>query len=272
MPRIDPLGGLCGGRRRIDFDMKHIDIFTLVPEAFTWFLAQHPVSHGHRVGRGGDSACTTSASYSPPPHHEVDDTPYGGGPGMVTRVDVVAAALEGVFRGASTRGARTLATCTFWRPEGAPFDHALAWNCFESERDLVLLCGRFEGFDARVEACSPPARSPLGRTCSPEARSRRWPWSRRWCGICPARWATRIASSKSRSARSLEGMVEYPHYTRPREFGGVDGPVVLLSGDHAAIARWRRENARPSPWECSAQGRYGGRKSVPSTKRKEDRD
>jgi tRNA (guanine37-N1)-methyltransferase len=129
---------------------KRIDIFTLVPQAFDWFLDQHPLSTAAAAG-----AVTLHVhnlrEYGLMPHHEVDDTPYGGGPGMVTRVDVVAAALEGVFRVAADQ-VRTYRDVYVLAAGGRPFDHAVCRELAVAERDLVLLCGRFEGFDARVEA------------------------------------------------------------------------------------------------------------------------
>jgi tRNA (guanine37-N1)-methyltransferase len=102
--------------------MKRFDLFTLVPEAFGWFLEQHPVSTAIQAG-AASLFVHNIREYSSLPHHEVDDSPYGGGPGMVTRVDIVAAALEQVFaepaaRVRETRDVYVLAA------GGRPFDHA----------------------------------------------------------------------------------------------------------------------------------------------------
>jgi tRNA (guanine37-N1)-methyltransferase len=227
--------------------MKRIDIFTLVPEAFGWFLKQHPVSTAVESGAAA-IAVHSIREHSMPPHYEVDDTPYGGGPGMVTRVDIVAAALEQVFgepavRVRETRDVYVLAA------GGRPFDHGFGLELSQSASDLVLLCGRFEGFDARVEALLAKGSLSIGpyvlaggevaALAVVEAVVRQLPGS------------LGNAESVIEESFSVElgGMVEYPHYTRPREYGGMEVPPVLLSGDHGAIARWRRENARPSPWK-----------------------
>jgi tRNA (guanine37-N1)-methyltransferase len=227
--------------------MKRIDIFTLVPEAFGWFLRQHPVSTAIESGAAA-VAVHNIREYSTLPHHEVDDTPYGGGPGMVTRVDIVAAALEKVF-GEPAVQVRETRDVYVLAAGGRPFDHSLGIELSQSESDLVLLCGRFEGFDARVEALLAKGSLSVGpyvlaggevaALAIVEAVVRQLPGS--------------LGNAKSVVEESfseeLGGMIEYPHYTRPREYGGVEVPPVLLSGDHGAIARWRREHARPSPWE-----------------------
>lgn len=194
--------------------------------------------------------------YGLPPHHEVDDTPYGGGPGMVTRVDVVAAALEGVF-GVPAAAVRATRDVYVLAAGGRPFDHGVCRELVASNRDLVLLCGRFEGFDARVEAMLATGSLSMGpyvlaggevpAMAVVEAVVRHLPGS--------------LGNAKSVVEESfsdeLEGRVEYPHYTRPRVFAGAEVPAILLSGDHGAIARWRRDNARPSLWHIR-DGETGG--------------
>ena len=129
--------------------MKRIHVFTLVPDAFGWFLRQHPLSTA--IDNGSLTiGIHNIREYSPLPHHEVDDSPYGGGPGMVTRVDIVGMALEGVF-GVPAATVRDTRDVYVLAAAGRPFDHSAGLSLAASERDLVLLCGRFEGFDARVE-------------------------------------------------------------------------------------------------------------------------
>lgn len=226
--------------------MKRIDVLTLVPDAFRWLLTQHPVA---------DAIASSSAAvglhnirdYSTLSHRQVDDAPYGGGPGMVLRVDVVAAALEGVFGGpaAEVRREREVVLLT---PGGRPFDDSMADGFAQDPRDLVLLCGRYEGFDARVAAllCSRElsigpyvlAGGEVAAMAVIEAVLRKLP------GVLGNEESTLEESFSA----GLGGAVEYPQYTRPREFGGVEVPDTLLSGNHVAIARWRREHARPSQW------------------------
>ncbi len=226
--------------------MKRIDVFTLVPEAFLWFVEQHPVSTAIAAGTV-EIATHNIREYGRPPHHEVDDTPYGGGPGMVTRVDVVADAMEGVF-GTPAHQVRLTRDVYVMAAAGKPFNHGVCLELAAGERDLVFLCGRFEGFDARVESLLATGSLSIGpyvlaggevaALAVVEAIVRHLPGSLGNAGSV-------IEESFS---EELEGRVEYPHYTRPREYGGEAVPEVLTSGDHAAIARWRREHARPSSW------------------------
>lgn len=226
--------------------MKAFHIFTLVPEAFEWFVKQHPVYGALETG-SVSITLHDLRRFGRLPHHEVDDTPYGGGPGMVTRVDVVADALEGVFDEPAFRVKESREVYVL-SAGGRPFDQRMAVELSKGERDVVLLCGRFEGFDARVEellATSSLSIGPyvlaggeLAASVVMEAVIRHLPGA--------------LGNSESVAEESfspgLEGMSEYPHYTRPREYGGLKVPSALLSGDHGAITRWRREHARPSSW------------------------
>ncbi len=185
--------------------------------------------------------------YSTLSHRQVDDTPYGGGPGMVLRVDVVAAALEGVF-GVPGRDVRAEREVVLLTPGGDPFDDAFATGMAQDPRDLVLLCGRYEGFDARVASllCSRElsigpyvlAGGEVAAMAVTEAVVRKLP------GVLGNEESTLEESFSA----ELGGAVEYPQYTRPRDFEGTEVPEVLLSGNHAVIAAWRREHARPSRW------------------------
>jgi tRNA (guanine37-N1)-methyltransferase len=226
--------------------MKRIDVFTLVPDAFGWFLGQHPVSAAVETGSVG-IAIHNIREYSALPHHEVDDTPYGGGPGMVTRVDIVGAALENVF-GAPAESIRDARDVYVLAAGGTPFDHALAVSMAQAERDLVLLCGRFEGFDARVERLFATGSLSIGPYVLAGGEVAALAVMEAVIRHLPGSLGNEDSVLEESFSESLEGRVEYPHYTRPREYGGVEVPPVLLSGDHAAIARWRLQNARPSPW------------------------
>ena len=227
--------------------MKRFDIFTLVPEAFAWFVAQHPVSTA--IGSGAAAVLVHNIrDYSALPHHEVDDTPYGGGPGMVTRVDIVAAALEGVF-GEPAIEVRDARDVFVMAAGGRPFEHSLGLELSRSERDLVLLCGRFEGFDARVETLLATGSISVGPYVLAGGEVAALAVLEAVIRHLPGSLGNTNSVVEESFSEELGGMVEYPHYTRPREYGGLEVPAVLLSGDHAAIARWRRENARWSPWK-----------------------
>ena len=227
--------------------MKRFDVFTLVPEAFAWFVDQHPVSTAIKTG-SAQIFVHNIREFSPLPHHEVDDTPYGGGPGMVTRVDIVGCALEGVFAEPAGR-VRESRDVYVLAPGGRPFDHGFGLELSASERDLVLLCGRFEGFDARVEALFATGSISIGPYVLAGGEIAALAVMEAVVRHLPGSLGNTESVMEESFSEELEGRIEYPQYTRPREHGGLEVPTVLLSGDHGAIARWRRENARPSPWQ-----------------------
>jgi tRNA (guanine37-N1)-methyltransferase len=226
--------------------MKRIDVFTLVPDAFAWFIQQHPVSTAIDSGSVA-IAIHNIREYSPLPHHEVDDTPYGGGPGMVTRVDIVGTALEGVFSCAPTE-VRATRDVYVLAAGGRPFDHDLGVSLALGDRDLVLLCGRFEGFDARVEELFATGALSIGPYVLAGGEVPAQVVMEAVVRHLPGSLGNEDSVLEESFSRELDGMVEYPHYTRPREYRGAEVPPILLSGDHGAIARWRRQSARPSPW------------------------
>jgi tRNA (guanine37-N1)-methyltransferase len=227
--------------------MKRVDIFTLVPDAFGWFLTQHPVSTAIECGAAAIGVHNIR-DYSALPHHEVDDSPYGGGPGMVTRVDIVAAALEQVF-GEPAGRVRDARDVFVLSAGGRRFDHRLGLELSMTDRDLVLLCGRFEGFDARVETLLGTGSLSIGPYVLAGGEVAALAVIEAVVRHLPGSLGNADSVLEESFSEGLAGMVEYPHYTRPREYGGVEVPAVLLSGDHGAVARWRIENARPSPWE-----------------------
>ncbi len=226
--------------------MKRIIVFTLVPEAFTWFQAQHPVANAITSGAAVLDVHNLR-DYGTPPHHEVDDTPYGGGPGMVTRVDVVGHALEQVF-GEPAGHVRDTRDVYVLSAGGRPFDQTLSRELSESGRELVLLCGRFEGFDARVEALFATGSLSIGPYVLAGGEVAALAVVEAVIRHLPGSLGNAESVLEESFSEGLGGMLEYPHYTRPRVYQGVEVPAVLVSGDHGAIARWRRENARPSPW------------------------
>jgi tRNA (guanine37-N1)-methyltransferase len=168
---------------------------------------------------------------------QVDDDPYGGGAGMVLRVDVVAAALEAAY--GEDPGHRVIGLT----PQGRRLDQELVEE-LAGEEHLTLLSARFEGFDERVVehlttdsvSIGPYVLSggELPAMVVIDAIARRLPG---------ALGSAESAVEESFSAE-LEGGLEYPHYTRPAEFRGWDVPEVLLSGDHGRIEEWRREQSR----------------------------
>ena len=211
-----------------------IDVFTLVPHAFAWLTEQRPIA-----GVLGGELELRLFSYrdtTPLRGGQVDDEPYGGGAGMVLRVDVVAAALEAAY------GAAPPARVVALSPKGRPLTQAVVEE-LAAEQSVTLLSARFEGFDERiVEQLATDAISvgpyvlsngDLPAMLLLDAVARR----------LPGALAAGSGELESFSAE-LGGGLEYPHYTRPEDFRGWRVPDILLSGHHARIAEWRREQAR----------------------------
>jgi len=212
-----------------------IDVFTLVPSAFAWLTAQRPVAAV--LGDELDLRLYGYRDSTPLSGGQVDDAPYGGGAGMVLRVDVVDAALEAAY--GEERPARIVALS----PAGRPLDQELVEE-LAGEQHLTLLSARFEGFDERVvehlatEAISigPYVLSggELAAMVIVDAVAR----------LLPGALGSEESGVFETFSTELERGVEYPHYTRPAEYRGWRVPDVLLSGHHAEIDAWRRGQSR----------------------------
>jgi tRNA (guanine37-N1)-methyltransferase len=211
-----------------------LDVFTLVPHAFAWLTEQRPLATV--LGGELDLRLFSYRDTTPLRAGQVDDEPYGGGAGMVLRVDVVAAALDAAYGGAPSHRVVALS------PQGRPLTQPLVEELAREPR-LTLLSARFEGFDERiVEHLATDAISigpyvlsngDLPAMVLLDAISRRLPG------------ALSEGSGELESfSEDLGGALEYPHYTRPAEFRGWRVPDVLLSGDHGRIERWRKEHVR----------------------------
>jgi tRNA (guanine37-N1)-methyltransferase len=222
--------------------VKRIDVFTLVPDAFAWFLAQHPVAgavHGKRI----DIRVHNLRDHTRLAHREVDDTPYGGGPGMVIRADVVAWALEAVFVTAAER-VRESRHVLVLSPSGRPFDQPLAGRLAASDADLVLLAGRFEGFDARVARCLASGQISVGSFVLAGGELAAMAVVEAMVRHIPGVLGNDDSVREETFSAALGGAGEYPQYTRPRCFLGEEVPEALLSGNHARIEAWRRAHSR----------------------------
>lgn len=211
-----------------------IDVFTLVPHAYAWLTEQRPVASV--LGGELELRLFNYRDTTPLRAGQVDDEPYGGGAGMVLRVDVVAAALEAVYGGEAPGHVIALT------PKGRPLTQEIVED-LASLGALTLLSARFEGFDERiVEHLATDAIS-----VGPYVLSN---------GDLPAMTvldavARRLPGALAEGSGELEsfsvelgGGLEYPHYTRPADFRGWEVPDVLLSGDHARVDAWRREQVR----------------------------
>ena len=211
-----------------------IDVFTLVPHAYAWLTEQRPVAAV--LGDELELRLFNYRDTTPLRAGQVDDEPYGGGAGMVLRVDVVAAALEAAYGGDPPGPVIALT------PKGRPLTQAIVEE-LAAMPELTLLSARFEGFDERiVEHLSTDAISvgpyvlsngDLPAMLLLDAVARR----------LPGALAEGSGELESFSAE-LGGGLEYPHYTRPSDFRGWSVPDVLLSGDHGRIEAWRREMVR----------------------------
>jgi tRNA (guanine37-N1)-methyltransferase len=211
-----------------------IDVFTLVPHAFAWLTEQRPIAAV--LGNELELRLFSYRDTTPLRAGQVDDEPYGGGAGMVLRVDVVAAALDAVYGGAPSHPVIALS------PKGRPLTQAVVEE-LAAQPELTLLSARFEGFDARIVEQLASDSISIG----PYVLSN---------GDLPAMVvldaiARRLPGALAEGSGELEsfseelgGGLEYPHYTRPPDFRGWTVPDVLLSGDHGKIEAWRREHVR----------------------------
>jgi tRNA (guanine37-N1)-methyltransferase len=210
-----------------------IDVFTLIPHAFSWLTEHRPLAAV--LGSELELRLWNYRDFTPLSGGQVDDEPYGGGAGMVLRVDVVCGALDSVYGDWHDR--RVIALT----PQGRQLDQALVEE-LAREDEITLLSARFEGFDERVvEHVATDAVSvgpyvlsggELPAMVVLDAVARRLPG------------AIREESGTFESfSPELAGGLEYPHYTRPPEFRGWRVPDVLLSGHHGLIEDWRRERS-----------------------------
>jgi tRNA (guanine37-N1)-methyltransferase len=189
-----------------------LDIFTQVPHAFAWMTEQRPLAAV--LGTELELRLFNYRDTTPLRAGQVDDEPYGGGAGMVLRVDVVGAALEAVY--GSSPDQRVIALT----PQGRPLTQSVVEE-LAAERSLTLLSSRFEGFDERIVSHLASDAISIG----PYVLSG---------GELPAMVLLDAIARR----------LPYPHYTRPAEFRGWTVPEILLSGDHGRVAEWRRERSR----------------------------
>ena len=218
-----------------------LDVLTLFPGHFEWMRGSRPIANAIASG-SLRLRVLDLRDHAPGRHRQVDDAPYGGGAGMVIRVDVVCAALEGIYAAPVDRvlAERRVAVLT---PVGRQLRDGVVAELAGLER-LTLLCGRYEGFDQRVHdhlandaiSIGPYVLSggEVAAMAVLDAVTRKLPGAL-------GRDESHLEDSFS---AALEGRPEYPHYTRPEEFRGWAVPPVLLSGDHGEVARWRKEQSQ----------------------------
>lgn len=212
-----------------------LDVFTLFPEAFGWFERQRHVANalalGHRLGY------VNYREHTPLRAGQVDDMPFGGGAGMLLRVDVVEAALRARYGRdpVELRSQRRLIALT---PGGRMLDEALVAE-LAREPSLTLLCGRYEGFDERVLEHFVSDRVSIGRYVLSGGEIPAMVVGDAVLRRLPGVLGHEQSALEESFSEILGGAPEYPHYTRPAEHRGWRAPEVLLSGHHARIREWR---------------------------------
>ena len=218
----------------------NLDVFTLFPEWFDWFRTQRHVANafaqGHRL------ECVDYRATTPLRWGQVDDTPFGGGAGMVLRVDVVEAALRaryGVDPVELPARRRVIALT----PGGRLLDDALAAE-LAAEEELTLLCGRYEGFDERILEHYCTEQLSIGRYVLAGGELAAMVVADAVLRKLPGVLGKDESALEESFSPALEGAPEYPHYTRPAQWRGWSVPDVLLSGHHENVRRWRLEQSR----------------------------
>jgi tRNA (guanine37-N1)-methyltransferase len=212
-----------------------IDIVTLFPEMFASFLDGSLLGSARKAGLV-DIRLTNFREFAAGVHRQVDDRPYGGGPGMLLMPEPVVSCVEAVQSGGSAPGRVVMLT-----PGGRRLDQSVVEELSRLPR-LVLVCGRYEGFDARVRETLAADEISIGDYVLSGGEV---------AAMVVVEAVTRLLpgvlgdaeSALQDSFSGAERLVEGPQYTRPREFRGLEVPEVLLSGDHGRIARWRHEQA-----------------------------
>jgi tRNA (guanine37-N1)-methyltransferase len=215
-------------------------ILTLFPDIIEAYASESIIGRAQKNGLITVQA-VNFRDFTTDPHRKVDDAPFGGGSGMVLACQPIESAYESLLP--LEEPARVLMTT----PTGRRFDHAYAAELSQC-RQLVLLCGHYEGFDARISQLIPRIEEvsigdfvltggELPALCMLDAVTRLIPGA--------------VQKFSSVEADSFyDGLLDYPHYTRPAEYKGLKVPDVLLSGNHAAIAQWRKQQALEKTRQC----------------------
>jgi len=211
-----------------------IDVLTLFPEACDPFFSVSIMGRARRAGLV-TIECHNLRDFSTDPHRKVDDRPFGGGAGMVLCCQPVFDAVEAIERRAEERPLRVLLT-----PHGRRFDQSVATELSRQPR-LLLIAGHYEGFDERIRIGLAPVELSLGDYVLSGGEAAAMAVVDAVVRLIPGALGAEDALDEESFA---SGLLEYPQYTRPREFRGMSVPDVLLSGDHAAIRRWRAEMSR----------------------------
>lgn len=217
-----------------DRDLMRFDVLTLFPGIFDGYLGQSLLKKAIDAGLVSVHLWDFR-DWATDRHKSVDDTPYGGGPGMLLRCEPIYDCVEHVRQQSTPAGRLVMLT-----PQGKKLDQKVVEELAAEDR-VVMLCGRYEGFDERIRQGLQPLEVSIGDfICNG--------------GEVPAMLVIDAVirlipgvlgdeTSAKYDSFSSAGLLEYPQYTRPREYRGMAVPDILLSGNHEAIARWRREQS-----------------------------
>lgn len=229
-----------------------IDVITIFPEMLAGFLGQSMMKRAAKAGHVTFN-CINLRDFAGDKHRTTDDRPFGGGPGMVMKPEPVFAAVESV----RTEKSRVILMC----PQGRPFTQKRA-QALSTAEHLIFVCGHYEGVDERIREALIDEEISIGDYVLTN-------------GVLPAavvidavvRLIPGVLGGEGAAEQESfsEPLLEYPHYTRPPEFRGMKVPDELLSGDHAAIAKWRRQQSEKRTAErrpdliqdCRAENRDG---------------
>jgi tRNA (guanine37-N1)-methyltransferase len=212
-----------------------LDVFTLFPEAFDWFRSQRSVRNA--LAQGNELRFFDYRKTTPLGAGQVDDAPYGGGAGMVLRVDVVDAALQAAYPNGE------MPRVVLLSPTGRLLDDELA-DELTAEPHLALLCGRYEGFDERVHQHFADDEVSIGRYVLAGGELPAMVLADVVMRKLPGALGHEDSAVEESFSPVLEGMPEYPHYTRPASYRGWDVPEILVSGDHERVREWRVAQSR----------------------------
>jgi tRNA (guanine37-N1)-methyltransferase len=218
----------------------NIDVFTLFPHWFDWFRSQRHVTNALAAGHRFEAVDVRAST--PLKWGQVDDTPFGGGAGMVLRVDVLEAALRARY-GVDPVELREQRRVIALTPSGRLLDDALV-DELAAEPDLTLLCGRYEGFDERIVEHFASDQLSIGRYVLSGGELAAMVVADAVLRKLPGVLGKDESALEESFSAALEGAPEYPHYTRPAEWRGWEVPEVLLSGHHERVRQWRLEQSR----------------------------
>lgn len=236
-----------GGVRPVDWIARRIDILTLFPEMVASVLATSIPRRAHEKGLV-EYHLTNIRDFATDAHKSVDDKPFGGGPGMVMMCPTLFDAVEHAEKQDPRPAKRILLS-----PQGRVFDQKMAEE-FAAEPRLLFIAGHYEGFDERIVDGLQPAEVSIGDYVLSGGELAALVIVDAVVRLYPGALGAATGAADESFA---DGLLEYPQYTRPREFRGMPVPEMLLSGNHAAIARWRLEQRkrrtrerRPDLWQA----------------------